>query len=150
MPRKSRQIFRLPSLNLLFLALVLSGGGFFWHATHQQQLLNRWDSQVLTTARHIDYFSTRFVGKNNPQSLCDSLPELQKIDPGTSEIALYLPTGKLICSSALNPETAVRKSITPSKSVEFETRADSQGYVRSIIYPVQSGKYFLREGPDNL
>jgi heavy metal sensor kinase len=27
--------------------------------------------------------------------------------------------------------------------VEFETRTDSQGYVRSIIYPVQSGKYFL-------
>ncbi|GEM_PF-2047942 len=144
MPRKSRQIFRLPSLNLLFLALILSGGGFFWHATHQQQLLNRWDSQLLTTARHIDYcFSSQIAAKNNQQSLCDSLPELQKIDPVTSGIALYSPTGELICSSALDPETAVSKSKTPPNSVEFDTRTSSQGYLRSIAYPFKSGKYFL-------
>jgi len=143
LPKKSRQTFRLPSLNLLFLALILSGGGFFWHATHQQQLLNQWDSQLLTTARHIDYFATQIGGNNNPQSLCDALPELQKIDPVTSGIALYSPTGKLVCSSTSNTEIAIKKSILPPKSIEFKTRTDSQGYIRSITYPIKSGEYFL-------
>lgn len=144
MPRKTRTKLRLPSLNLLFLALILSGGGFFWHTTHQQQLINQCDNLLLTTARSIDYFSAEFSADQRQQRLCDTLPELHKIAPGTSGVTLYTSAGKFVCSSGERPSTELSQALTSVKSSQFTTRAEEQGYVRSLLYPVSSGKFYLQ------
>ncbi|MFK5925412.1 MAG: ATP-binding protein [Desulfuromusa sp.] len=140
MPRKTHLKNRLPSWNLLFLALVLSGGGFFWHTTQQQQFLAQIDSQLLSTAQNIDFFYDRISGDLSAQQfLCENLTELSTLSAVASGISVYSPQGELLCfSEEFNPDSrmSLHKNIDSTDSAILRTTTSSQGYLRSITAPI--------------
>ncbi|MEE4253523.1 MAG: ATP-binding protein [Desulfuromusa sp.] len=135
---------RLPSWNLLLLALVLSGGGFFWHTTHQQQLLDQIDNQMRLTAQNIDFFYSNLSGDDAgsaPAFICKNLPEFPAISAISSKVLVYSSQGKLLCSSeGLRPaeRSPLKEKVSPVETVTLETVASSQGYLRSLAYPVST------------
>ena len=140
MPRNTHLKNRLPAWNLLFLALILSGGVFFWHTTQQRQSLDHLDSQLLSTAQDINFFYKKISGETSTQGpLCKNLSEIATLSSFISRIAVYSSHGELLCftealdSSNRNP---LQEKIQPGKPVGFTTTKDSQGYLRTLSYPI--------------
>jgi len=131
---------RLPSWNLLFLALLLSGGGFIWHTTQQRQLFDRLDSQLLSTAQNIDFFYDKLPGEKSAQKfLCENISEIPALSAVASSISVYSSQGELICSSekfSSDHLLTFQKRIQPTESVSLKTVANSQGELRSLTYPI--------------
>ena len=140
MPHSTSLKNRLPSWNLLFLALLLSGGGFFWHTTQQQQLLDRLDSQLLTTVQNVDFFYNKIPGENSAQKfLCEYLSEIPALSTVDSSMSVYSSQGELICSSeeiSSDNRGTFPEKIQPTGSVSLKTITDSQGYLRLLTYPI--------------
>lgn len=140
MPQNTRLKNRLPSWSLLFLALVLSGGVFFWHTARQQQLFDQVDQQLLSTARNIAFFYDKPPGGISAQkSLCKNLPEISALSTSTLNIGVYSSQGEMLCFSG-NNRVPLLKEVLSSQTTHVETTSDSQGYLRTLIYPiVQNG-----------
>ncbi|MDX2481076.1 MAG: ATP-binding protein [Desulfuromusa sp.] len=131
---------RLPSWNLLFLALVLGGGVFFWHTTRQQQLLDQLDRQLQSTARDIDFFYDKTsTGKSAQNFLCTNLTGIPALATTVSNISVYSAQGEMLCFAekfADGGRVPFQKKIHPDESASMQTDVDSQGYLRSITYPI--------------
>ena len=131
---------RLPSWNLLFLALILSGGGFFWHTTHQQQLLERIDSQLLLTAQSIDFSYKNVSGDDSAQKfICKNLTEFSAFSTAASGISVHSSQGELLClSEEINSDQrmSLDKKIIPAETATSRTITSPQGYLRSLTYPI--------------
>ena len=131
---------RLLSWNLLFLALILVGGGFFWYTIQQQQLLDRLDNQLLSTAKNIDFIVKKISRDNSTQQfLCENLSEISAFTATGSDITIYSPQGKVICfskQSNSDNRVAFQKEIQPTGSVSLKNVTDPQGCLRSLIYPI--------------
>jgi signal transduction histidine kinase len=139
---------RLPSWNLLFLALVLGGGVFFWHTTQQQKLLDQLDSQLQSTARDIDFFYDKApTGKSAQNFLCGNLSGIAALATTVSSISVYSVQGELLCFAekiAGIGRVPFQKKIRPNESASLQTDVGSQGYLRSITYPIsKSGQRTL-------
>lgn len=127
----------LPSWSLLFLALVLSGGVFFWHTTRQQQLLDQLDQQLLSTARNIAFFYDKSPGKPSAQkSLCENLSGFSALATSILDIAIYSSQGETLCFSG-NNQVPLQKKMLLGQATYVETSPESQGYLRTLIYPIK-------------
>jgi len=131
---------RLPSWNLFFLALVLGGGVFFWHSTRQQQLLDQLDSQLQSIARDIDFFYDKTsTGKSVQNFLCENLSGIPALATTVSSISVYSAQGEMLCFTekiAGIGRVQFQKKIRPNESASLQTDVGSQGYLRSITYPI--------------
>ncbi len=128
---------RLPSWNLLFLALVLSGGVFFGHTARQQQLIDHIDDQLLSTARNIAFFYETTRDRIPVQkSLCESLPGFSPLSSHILEMSLYSSQGKMLCSSG-DHQTSLPKHHLADSTIHLETTANPQGYLRTLIFPIE-------------
>ena len=139
MPQSTRSINRLPFWNLFFLALILSGGGFFWHATYQQELLEQVDKQLLTTMLDITTLGTSDSGKiSAPQSLCERMPAVAPSATAPSLMALYSPQGALLCTwpATGDGKQKTQQTIEPPATITLHTVVDHQGCQRVLIAPL--------------
>ncbi|MCD6582659.1 MAG: hypothetical protein J7K90_12750 [Desulfuromusa sp.] len=140
MPHSTSLKNRLPFWNLLFLALLLSGGGFFWHTTQQQQFLDRFDSQLLSTAQNVEFFYDKIPEENSAQKfLCENISGIPALSAVTSSISVYSSQGEAICSSeksSSDSRITFPEKIQPTGSVSLVTAAGSQGELRSLTYPI--------------
>ena len=131
---------RLPPWNLLFLAVILSGGGFFWHTTHQQQLLDRVDRQLLATAQSVNFFYNKVPGDNSAQAfLCENLAEFSSLSGVNSSLSVYSPQGEQLCLTeefASDKNTSLSMKIHPEESMTLKTVSTSHGPSRSLTYPI--------------
>lgn len=132
---------RLPSWNLLFLALVLSGGVFFWHTTRQQQLLDQLDSQLQLTARDIDFFYGKSSNEKSARNfLCANLAGIPALATTISSISIYSAQGERLCFAGQignSDQVSPRQKVRPGESIALITTADSQGDLRTLIYPIE-------------
>ncbi len=127
---------RLPYWNLLFLALVLSGGVFFWHTERQQHDLNQIDHQLLSTAQHITFFKEKLSsGFPAQDSLCGNLPELSALSPLAPSIVVSSAQGETLCFTGNDPMPHAKEDYS-GQDISIETTAGAQGPLRTLIYPV--------------
>lgn len=142
MHRSTQLKNRLPSWNLLFLALILSGGGFFWHTTHQHQLLDQIDNQLRLTARNIVFSSDNISGNDSAQTfICQNLDTFSSLSTIPIEISVHSSQGGLLClSEGLDPEVrlSLAKKIIPAETETLKTITTPQGYLRSLTYPIRT------------
>lgn len=110
---------RLPYLNLLFLALVLSGGGFFCYTSYQQRLFEQLDSQLYDTVMSSVY-SEGLPSEGTPD--IDPLCQKMAVSHDQIALALYSPQGQLICASAARPEWP---ELHQTQSSGFKTQTQS-------------------------
>lgn len=132
---------RLPYWSLLFLALVLSGGGFFWYTNYQQQLLARLDSQLFTAAVSIDFFSDKISGgKLVQQFLCENTSGFSVASSETSSLAIYNSSGILLCSSSADESEArisIHHNLPLNPTAQFSIENSRQGDFRQLLYPLK-------------
>lgn len=142
MHRSTQLKNRLPSWNLLFLALILSGGGFFWHTTHQHLLLDQIDNQLRLTAQNIVFSSNNISGNNSAQTfICQHLDTFSSLSTISTEISVHSSQEGLLClSEGLDPEARLSfdKKMIPAETEALKTITTSQGYLRSLTYPIRT------------
>jgi signal transduction histidine kinase len=135
LPQSPRSINRLPFWNLFFLALILSGGGFFWHATYQQELLAQVEKHLLTTQLDITTRGGNESAKGGaPQSLCAGMSGVTTAAPSSVQIAVYSPQGELTCTWPATTDSP--KTIEPSTTTTLHTVVGQQSYQRVLVFPV--------------
>ncbi len=140
MPRGDNLKTRLPFWNLIFLALVLSGGGFFWYATQQRQILEQLDDELFSTARHIDFFYDKIATSNSATNpLCENLTDLAASTQSGSSIAVYSQHGTLVCFSERTGTDNLPTfpgEIQPTGSLNTDPVKQSRGDQHLLTYPV--------------
>jgi signal transduction histidine kinase len=118
----------------------LAGGGFFWYTIQQQQLLERLDSQLLSTAKNIDFIVEKISKDNSTQQFfCENLSEISAFTATDSDIIIYSPQGKVRCfseQSNSDNRVAFQKEIQPTSSVSLKNVTGPQGCLRSLTYPI--------------
>ena len=142
MPDGDKIKTRLPYWNLLFLALILSGGGFFWYTNYQQQLLARLDSQLVAIASSIDFFSDKITGDRLAQQLlCEDMSGFSAVSAELSSLAVYGSTGALLCFS--DPDNSrnhipIHHQIALPAAARISIETTRQGDFRTLIYPLSN------------
>ncbi len=142
MHRSTQLKNRLLSWNLLFLALLLSGGGFFWHTTHQHQLLEQIDNQLRLTARNIVFASNNISGNKSAQSfICQNLKGFSSLSTIPIEISVHSSQGGVLClSDTLAPGARISldQKVIPAETETLKTVTSAQGDIRSLTSPIRT------------
>ena len=140
MHRSTQLKNRLPSWTMLFLALILSGGGFFWHTTHQHQLLEQIDNQLRLTAQTIAFSYNNISGENSAQSfICQNLDGFSSLSTIPIEISVYSSQGGVLCpADDLTPKKRIslNKKIVAAEKEVLKTIKTPQGDIRSLTSPI--------------
>ena len=148
MPRGRNRKTRLPFWTLLFLALILGGGGFFWFSTYQQQLIGQVDRQLLVIARHIALQQTELPSAAAaPKTLCNSLEQMIEATGLLLEIGIYSTEGQLFCSSGEQSAQSLspgrQKPTLDPRSQQAVYSMTGQTRRLSYRFPGADGKTFI-------
>ncbi len=148
MTRHAKLKARLPRWNMLLLALILGGGGFFWFTSYRQQLLTQVDTQLVLTAEHIvQLYSGDRAENPRQQEPCNRLEDLRTVSTRFIQLGLYETTGKILCATdrhifaPLLTDASPPPRTTPHPT--FEARAE--GNYRVLFFPLS-----LPSGPAQL
>ncbi|MBN1956969.1 MAG: hypothetical protein JXQ81_13885 [Desulfuromonadales bacterium] len=144
MPRHKNQKSRLPYWNLLFIAVILSGGGFFWHTTYRQQQLDQLDSQLFLSAEHINSVSAFLASRGRANdNLCQTLDDLSITSSGRSHLGIYSAEGSLLCTpgtTAAEAEELFPAAIPKITAQQINIEARQKKYFRVLLSPLSTGQ----------
>lgn len=142
---------RLTLWSLCFLALVLVGGGFFWYSARHQQLLERLDTELLSTARDFACPDNGIVPTlSEPRPDCQPLNQLSMRQGGQLAISLYTIEGEQLCGNT-PPHIQLRQrpeQIRPATLAgisSYDTLSVGEAELRQLTYPIlRDGKVSLQ------
>ena len=142
---------RLTLWSFCFLTLVLGGGGFFWYYTHQQQLYENLDAELLSTARDfVCLYHGTVPLQGEQQAYCRTLSQLSMRQGGQLAITLYSPSGELLCSNNHPSVPLLQRPESPQTTrtvglSTYETLNPEGTPLRQLTYPIsKNGQVILQ------